>query len=967
MINNVVKFIKKADRHGISQNIKIDSEDNYKTLFGGLMFIVLKSLMLLTVFYFGRELWEKKQPLITSSTEEFGTVGPFHLSEKEFYVFIGIEDPQYNYYFDNSVVSLSAIEIEMKTNNNTQTQTVRELEIKQCSSYFNDTNKYEFDKSNLDMNLFYCIKPNTTFLQNYWGAEYYRFVKIFINKCTNNTNTSNNNANVNNINSNGKSNDFCSTSEKISSLTEGGIFTIYTYDYYTQLKNYTNPLQLYLADIFTSMSSNFYLGYYLAMTPLELVEDNNVFFDESKSTKKYTHMEPNIMYFGAKEVGLAEIILQTKNVGTKVTRSYDKFQDILIKIGGLLEVVEIIGAIFAKYISTIEFINDSLFNINYKRHLYKYKDKTIAKDNIEKNLRNNLSLNNSFTKEEDIKRKICLMNNVSEMKEVVRKKSNSVFDDSIELIYATIRNQKKSSGNANNNSNRGVYYNKEDRNNDFSFDESKHYNDENNYNINQDKENISKDLIDVNDNCSDANNPTFKLVNKLENLKEKTHNIKMNSSKVNNNINFGIDKLTNTVESSIKKNNNIHNVYRRSSYLLNKRLSEGNITVKYKTIETNEKNIKNIDNEVFLKKQSKNKEIEHLNNKSSLDNSISRDSDISNNEIQTLQYNSSLKNNNRINNMNTRLNNKQHIINSSLNTNLNNNNNITKQTTLFKRAITKENNSENPSFLMRSLKRLNTIFTSAKKKIRFADNTSPIKIKANNNNSLNIKHRHNTFEIKKNKNNINEFSRDNTDFGFIRKSPTAAILRNNFLNTNCLHSNININKKDSHNMHDLNSINNLDTIRKQEKIDISRISAKIIIDKEKKEEISLDSTNRYYPLLLQVKHFLNYFLDTFFCSFDKTHSKQRKAFESKLNHALSLNTIMEKFFILEVLKSILLSHSTEHQNQIEEIYLNTLLISDIGNNGKNNGEIFDLHYSKRKLESLTNLRRLNSSIKNGKI
>ncbi len=74
--------------------------------------------------------------------------------------------------------------------------------------------------------MFYCIKPNTTFAEGYWGSQTNQYVKIYINKCTNRTDNNNH----------------CYSNDKIDSIIEGSLLSMFWRNSMLQMKNYDNPI-----------------------------------------------------------------------------------------------------------------------------------------------------------------------------------------------------------------------------------------------------------------------------------------------------------------------------------------------------------------------------------------------------------------------------------------------------------------------------------------------------------------------------------------------------------------------------------------------------------------------------------------------------------------------------------------------------------------------------------------------------
>jgi hypothetical protein len=97
----------KADFLGIGANFEINKSTLHKTIFGGIISLFILFLSIAGLVYFGRELYEKKRPLVTTQNTFDEDPREFELDPKNFNFFVGIEDPSYNYFVDNTIYNIT--------------------------------------------------------------------------------------------------------------------------------------------------------------------------------------------------------------------------------------------------------------------------------------------------------------------------------------------------------------------------------------------------------------------------------------------------------------------------------------------------------------------------------------------------------------------------------------------------------------------------------------------------------------------------------------------------------------------------------------------------------------------------------------------------------------------------------------------------------------------------------------------
>ena len=90
--------------------------------------------------------------------------------------------------------------------NGQQNSKINPVELSLCFKYFNKTSKLNLSRDLIDLDKFYCVKPNTYNIEGFWGGSKNVFLSIELHKCLNTT----------------ENNNHCKPQETIDNTIEGG-------------------------------------------------------------------------------------------------------------------------------------------------------------------------------------------------------------------------------------------------------------------------------------------------------------------------------------------------------------------------------------------------------------------------------------------------------------------------------------------------------------------------------------------------------------------------------------------------------------------------------------------------------------------------------------------------------------------------------------------------------------------------
>ena len=387
ILNNIVAL----DLLTSPPQLKVNKNTAYKTLIGGFLTIIIYCLTVIGISYFGSELFLKNEPFVVSSDKDFDKVGPFNIKVDSFYFYIAVQDIDYFFFSDPTIFELSAIYQLWWYENGQQNSLYNPVEISLCNKYFNNTSELHLKRDLIDLNKFYCVKPNTYSIEGFWGGLINGFISIELNKCFNTT----------------QNNNHCKSQDIIDSKIEGGQINIIAETYNMHYNNYDNPVVKSYKDIYYSINNDFTINMFISLQSLNFENDGGFIPQNIELVSTYYIEDPLVLYYGNRGNLLARVDIQGLPLGKQIKRSYSKFQDVLTKIGGLLKSFSVIGSFIAKLVSRVQFYNDYLFNLSTRdneiqKKLPSPKKKLEIIRNINNQTQNKSNLNLHKQKIEDL-------------------------------------------------------------------------------------------------------------------------------------------------------------------------------------------------------------------------------------------------------------------------------------------------------------------------------------------------------------------------------------------------------------------------------------------------------------------------------------------------------------------------------------------------------------------------------------
>ncbi len=442
-----IKYFTLLDLYGKRPSFTINGQSQFRTVFGTIISIITYILIICFLFIEVDDIFYHSNPKLLTSTEINYNPSPLNLTEDNFIITLGLQNPDYTNYINESIYTINAsLSSTILLENGKYYQIITPLNIIKCSEYnFKFLNSYW---NNLDLNELYCLTNHNIEIRGTIKNQIWNVLYIHISKCINSTNN----------------NFSCHSNEVIEERLKGGYIGIFMSDTKLEPNNFKNPAQFYGKNLFTSISSNKYTDYWIYLKDLKIITDDGLFFNNKKSQIFFSidnvetnRDERNVNNF-------LNIIIRRSLKRDIYERSYIKIQEAIGNTCGIIKAVTIIGDIISYFfqqllyqIFIIQFINFKgenkiffggnknnindnsnskiqffkSFNENYEKKInQKFKSTQNVPLNFKDNFRisnvKNIIINNHNNIELSSKRNINYINNINKIND--KKIHNNTFN-----------------------------------------------------------------------------------------------------------------------------------------------------------------------------------------------------------------------------------------------------------------------------------------------------------------------------------------------------------------------------------------------------------------------------------------------------------------------------------------------------------------------------------------------------------
>ena len=411
-----------CDFLGYQQTFSIGSKSTFKTFFGFLISFIIAIINLT----FGVSLFIKllfhKHPNIVMSTYFDDKIPETQFTQSEIAMTISLQTPDYNYYIDERVYTITVYAISQEIfENGTIITNTTELPLSKCSLFQFEIIPDYFHS--LDLENLYCLSPNiTTSLKGEYGDKTWKYLQYRFQKCVNTT-----------------SNKYhCYTSQEINEKLNGGYLGLFFSQYSVIPNNYALPITVYGKNIIAAFSANYYSDVFLYLKTIEINTDTGLVMDSIKSEKAISYGYHTTLSDARKSSYFLSLTIQISRQKEVFERSYTKLQTVAGEIGGIIKVSLFLGEIVVYFFRSIlyqNYITSFFFEKKDNNHairsilsnqIKKYKISSTQSNNLN-NLHNTTNNNNNTITTNNINNINSNNNNTHKHHLAQPKKYNSVI------------------------------------------------------------------------------------------------------------------------------------------------------------------------------------------------------------------------------------------------------------------------------------------------------------------------------------------------------------------------------------------------------------------------------------------------------------------------------------------------------------------------------------------------------------
>lgn len=282
------------------------------------------------------DLFNRKNPII--QTTNIKTDRRFPVVFDNNIVAIGVQDRQTMHsFFDPQVFSvrISNEIIQKNSDNDGLNRTSIEKNTHLCNDNESDAFIQLENYKNFGFTNNLCLDENDNKfnLEGFWDEPFLNFISIELKICSNN------------------SKQICKSQEEIEKILTGKTFNIYYKDTAININDFETPFKTQITNDYQII--DFKLGKTMSYNfqNLELSNDNGLVFQEIEVEKEvgFVSKNPDLHTRGISDTVLVSISIFSDKEILKIQRTYSKIQDLLARLGGIMQSLLFLGQIITNF------------------------------------------------------------------------------------------------------------------------------------------------------------------------------------------------------------------------------------------------------------------------------------------------------------------------------------------------------------------------------------------------------------------------------------------------------------------------------------------------------------------------------------------------------------------------------------------------------------------------------------------
>ena len=331
---NFFNFFLKLDMFGKGANFHINGKKKYKTYVGSIVSCIVIGLIIAIIIVFSKDVVLRKELMSTFSNNYFSDKQ--NISSSTFIFALGIQDPNYTNYIDESiyVLNVSLQETIRNEDGNPNIKTTN-LKIEKCN-LLNITIIPEYFNG-VGMQNLYCLnEPNIT-LQGEFGGTYWKYLIFRFSKCINST----------------LNNNSCKSNEIINEKLLGGYFGGFITDCYVDNTNFYKPVIKYGKNFFTAFSTKQYQDLWVYLKKIQVITDYGYFFEDKRIIEDIglDKLENTIDY--KESVNFLSVKVRMSTKMEIYQRNSKKVTEAIGNIGGFMKIILVVSKVCVSYFNTL--------------------------------------------------------------------------------------------------------------------------------------------------------------------------------------------------------------------------------------------------------------------------------------------------------------------------------------------------------------------------------------------------------------------------------------------------------------------------------------------------------------------------------------------------------------------------------------------------------------------------------------
>jgi len=225
---------------GFKPSLQIQQNRRFRTSFGGLISIMVLGLIFYSVWHFGQELIYRIKPRMIISNYNDPDPLKINFTEQNFAFAISLQDPNYNFYLDETIYEIEATFSRMKSSNGSFSYENTPLPLIPCINKKISLLPEYF--SSLDLAHLMCFKNISSYISGDFARPEWNYINILFKRCKNSTDNNNH----------------CKSPKEIQDKISGGYMGLYMSNQNIDPVNYTNPSSFFGKNIWTTFSANYF-------------------------------------------------------------------------------------------------------------------------------------------------------------------------------------------------------------------------------------------------------------------------------------------------------------------------------------------------------------------------------------------------------------------------------------------------------------------------------------------------------------------------------------------------------------------------------------------------------------------------------------------------------------------------------------------------------------------------------------